>query len=288
MKFLGSENIYSDYGKSRVVVIPVPYEKTTTYGKGAKNGPKAILDASDYVEHYDIEEDRVVSKIGISTALPLRNINSPKELFNKIKKITDKVLADKKIPVYLGGEHTISAAAVSAVKERYPGLTVLHMDAHSDMRDVYYGTKFSHACAMRRIFEMGVPVISVGIRSQCLAERRFVKEKGIGIFYAHNILRNKRWFRQAINRLGRNFYLTFDVDVMDPSCVRATGTPEPGGFVWQEVVDFFKAVSKSKKQLIGMDMVELSPLKGDNASDFLCAKLICKILALFVYPRTAR
>ena len=179
--------------KSKVAIIPVPYEKTTSYGKGAAKGPAAILDAYGHVEDYEIEEGRVTGKIGISALPAVKNIKNPQELFARIKKITDKVLKDGKIPVYLGGEHTITAAIISAIKTTQPlragaGFSVLHMDAHSDMRDTYDGNKYSHACVMRRVYEMGVPIVSVGIRSQCFAEQQFIEKKGIKIFYSHNVL----------------------------------------------------------------------------------------------------
>lgn len=268
--------------KHKAVIIPVPYEKTTSWGKGAKNGPDAIISAFNYVEAYDIEENKVIDTPSINILPALKNINTYQKLSEKISKITDKVLNDRKIPVYLGGEHTITAAIIRTIKARRLDFSVLHMDAHLDMKDTYDGTKYSHACVMRRVYEMGVPIVSVGIRSLCSAEQQFAKRKGLNIFYSHQISNNKDWMTKAIKRLGNNFYLSFDVDVMDPSCVRSTGTPEPGGLGWYQAVDFLKAVANSGKRLIGMDMLELAPSRDDRASEFLCAKLIYKILTLFV------
>jgi len=282
MKNLYSEKMYSDYNSSKIVLVPVPYEKTTSYGKGTVKGPGAILEALDKVECYDIEEARVTSNIGIAQIKPLKNINNQKALFDKVESATNKVLDDNKIPVYLGGEHTISAAAVSALKKRRSDFCVLHFDAHSDMRDKYNGEKYSHACVMRRIFEMGVDSVSVGIRSQCFTEHEFIKNNGIKIFYAHQILKDPNWMDKAARLLSDKLYITFDVDVFDPSLLRATGTPEPGGLGWFEIVDFLKVVAKNNKELIGMDLVELAPTKDDIASNFICAKLIYKILTLFV------
>lgn len=268
--------------KHKAVIIPVPYEKTTSWGKGAKNGPGAIISALNHVEGYDIEENKVIDRPPLDILPALKNINTYQKLSEKIEKITAKVLNDGKIPVYLGGEHTITAAAVSAIRARRGDFTVLHMDAHLDMKDTYGGTKYSHACVMRRVYETGVPIVSVGIRSMCLAEQQFAKRRGLKVFYSHRILNGKGWMAEAMRRIGNNFYLSFDVDVMDPACVRSTGTPEPGGLGWYQTVDFFKAIANSGKRLIGMDMVELAPAKDDRASDFLCAKLIYKILTLFM------
>lgn len=266
----------------KVTIIPVPYEKTTSYGKGAKYGPGAISLALNYVEDYDIDENKVIDKASIEILPALKNINTYQKLSEEISKITAKVLKANRLPVYLGGEHTISAAIVSAIKGRRLDFSVLHMDAHLDMRDTYGGTKYSHACVMKRVYDLSVPIVSVGIRSLCLAEQQFAKKKGLKIFYSHQILNNKDWMAGAIERLGNNFYLSFDVDVMDPACVRSTGTPEPAGLGWCQTVDFLKAIASSGKRLIGMDMVELAPVKDDRASDFLCAKLLYKIFTLFL------
>jgi len=282
MKFLETENTKTGYKNSKAVIIPVPYEKTTSYGKGAKNGPAAILEASRYVEHYDIEENKLVSDIGISTLPALKTIKDTQGLFKSVAEVTDKVVTDSKMPVYLGGEHTITVAIISALKKHYSDLTVLHFDAHSDLRNTYNGSKYSHACVMRRVFDMGVPFVSAGVRSQCLEEHQLIKKEAIKIFYGHEIFNDPEWARRVIDLIGKRFYLTFDVDIMDPACLWATGTPEPGGLMWPEVASFFKKLSLSGKQMVGMDMVELAPIKGDHVSDFLCAKLISKLLALFV------
>ena len=289
MKFLGRENIYSDYDNSKAVVVPVPYEKTTSYGKGTIKGPHAILKASGYVEHYDIEEDMLISKIGISTLPAIKDINSPQRLYTEIKKVTCQILRDKKIPVYLGGEHTITAAIVSAFKTVHSSsFSILHIDAHSDIRDVYDGTKYSHACVMRRVYEMGIKIVSVGVRSQSYEEHEFIASVGangrspLHIFYAHEIHNDKRWVEKVIDKLGKNIYITFDVDAVDPAYIRATGTPEPGGIFWCDIVKFFQTLAKSNKTLIGMDIVELAPNRYDKISDFICAKLICKILGLLI------
>lgn len=256
--------------KSKVIIVPVPYEKTTSYGKGTKNGPAAILSAFKQVEQYDIELDKRTDKILIKILPAVKDI----------KKISYDN-SDYKLPIYLGGEHTITTAIISAIKTKRRDFSILHLDAHSDLRDTYQGKKYSHACVMRRVWEMGVPFVSVGVRSQSYEEREFIKKHHIRMFYAHQIYKDKNWIKKVINNLSKNIYISFDVDVFDPGAVRATGTPEPGGLSWQQVVDLFKAIKDASKHLIGMDIVELAPQKYDLASSFTCAALLHKTLAIF-------
>jgi len=269
------------------VIIPVPYEKTTSYGKGAKNGPSAIISALKYVEDYDIEENRIIDKASVKILPALKNLNTYQKLSDEIDKVTKKVLTSVGLPIYLGGEHTITTPIIAAIKKQHSDFTVLHLDAHSDLRDTYSGTKHSHACVMRRVYEMNVPIVSAGIRSQSGEESKFIADVGANgcsplcISYAHDIHKDKNWIEKAVKNLSKNFYLSFDVDVFDPSIVRATGTPEPGGLSWQQIVDLLTAVKEAKKHLLAMDMVELAPVISDHASDFTCAKLLHKIFALF-------
>jgi len=256
--------------KSKVVIIPVPYEKTTSYGKGTKNGPKAILCAFKQVERYDIELNRPTDNIAIKILPAVKDI----------KKINYD-FSGGNLPIYFGGEHTITAAIIAAIKTSRRDFSILHLDAHSDLRDTYGGTKYSHACVMRRIWEMGVAFVSVGVRSESYEESRFIKREGIKIHYAHQIHKDKDWIKKITKRLSKNIYISFDVDVFDPAVVRATGTPEPGGLTWYQVVDLFSAIKKANKNLIGMDIVELSPVKADLASSFACVALLHKILAIF-------
>jgi len=265
-----------------VIIIPVPYEQTTSYGKGAKRGPSAIISALNYVEDYDIDENKIVDKASIKILPALKGINTFQKLSKKIDYVTSKVLNSGNLPVFLGGEHTITAAVISAFKKHRHDFSILHFDAHSDLRDIYQGAKYSHACVMRRIFEMNAPAVSVGIRSQSLEEHKFIQKNGIHVFYASDIYKDKNWIKKVVNKLGKNIYISFDVDAFDPSIVRATGTPEPGGLTWHQVAELLSALKKSNKNLIGMDIVELSPVKTDLASSFTCAALLHKVLAIFV------
>lgn len=256
--------------KRTIIIIPVPYEKTTSYGKGTKNGPAAILSAFKQVEQYDIELGKRTDKIPVKILPAVKNLKDIK--YNH---------SVGELPVYLGGEHSITAAIIKAIAAKRRDFSILHLDAHSDLRNTYFGKRYSHACVMRRVYEMGIPFMSVGMRSQSYEECEFIKKQHIRIFYAHQIRKDKNWIKKIVNKLGKNIYISFDVDVFDPSVVRATGTPEPGGLTWYQVTELLSAIKKANKNLIGMDIVELAPIKTDLASSFTCANLLHKTLAIF-------
>jgi len=273
--FLEIEPEYSRYDDSKIVVISAPYEKTTSYGKGTKNGPAAILKASQIVEDYDIEAGfEPCKKLGIHTLPALRLSNDP---HGTVYRTVKKILADKKIPALLGGEHSISFGAIKAAKEAYPDLSVLQFDAHSDLRDSYHGDKHSHASIMRRAREM-CPAVQVGIRSQDLEEVYYLKEAGLmgSIFYTHEFDASR--IPEMVKQLSGNVYITFDVDVFDPSVMPGTGTPEPGGLLWYDCLKILKEVILSKN-IVGFDVVELSPKKGMEHCDFTAAKLVYKMIS---------
>lgn len=262
------------YEKARVVVFPIPFEATTSYISGTKLGPKAIIDASRHMELFDIELKKDLSRVGIFT---LPELSCSKESLEKaikeIKQATLKLLEDKKFILSLGGEHTISYGLISAFKEKYKDLSVLQIDAHTDLRDEFEETKYHHACAMRRVREMGLSITAAGIRSQDESEADYIKKEKIKtIFYAPDLPVSK-----IIATLSKHVYLTFDVDGLDPSIMPSTGAPEPGGLLWYEVLNLIKQVAKEKK-IIGADIVELSPLPGIVFPDFLAAKLAYKII----------
>jgi len=264
-----------DYEKAKVVVFPVPYEATTSYISGTKWGPKAMIEASRHLELFDIELKRDVSRIGIFTLPELScSKNSPREAVKEIKKVVTQLLKDKKFVLMLGGEHGITPGSVAAFKEKYRDLSVLQIDAHSDLRNEYEGTNFSHACAMRRVRDLGVAVTAVGIRSQEESEADYIRKEKI--FYAPKIPVQK-----IISTLSKNVYLTFDIDGLDPSIMPSTGTPEPGGLGFYEVLNLIKQVAKARR-IVGADLVELSPLPGMVAPDFLAAKLAYKIIGYSV------
>jgi agmatinase len=284
--FLAIEDEYSSYDKSKIVILPVPYEATTSYGKGTSKGPDAILNASHFVEFFDEEMKRELCfEKGICSLLPLDVKNKKGKLaLDYINKNVNKLIKDKKFVVTLGGEHTISTAPIKAHFDNFKDLSILHFDAHSDLRDEYENTKYSHACFASRVAEFTTDITQVGIRAQCIEEYRFIKEKGIRTFYAyeiHNGKYRKNWDDKVINTLKKNVYVTFDIDYFDPSIMPSTGTPEPDGFLWSETMRLLKKLGK-RKNVVGFDVVELAPVKSFPYPDFLTAKLVYKMLNYFI------
>jgi agmatinase len=273
--FGGLSRRHSNYKNSAIVILPVPFDKTTTWIKGSSKGPQAIMNASKHLELYDIETGSEVSVNGIHTACKVSGL-TPEVMVRNVYKKTRKFLADNKYTVVIGGEHTVSLGSIKAHIECFDKVSILHLDAHSDMRDTYEGTTYSHACVMARVKEMTDRIVSVGIRSMDASELEHINNKNI--FYAADIRKSKSWINNAAKKLSDNVYITIDLDVFDPSIMPSTGTPEPGGLGWYEVVDLLEHVSK-KKNIIGFDVVELCPSKN-IAPDFLAAKLIYKLLSL--------
>lgn len=280
--FLAIEKQYSSFENSKVVILPCPYEKTTSYGKGTSRGPAAIIEASHYVEFFDEETlKEVCFEQGIATLKPLNfeKLNSRKALdliHGNVKALIDS----GKFVVTFGGEHTISTAPIKAHFDSYEKLSVLHFDAHSDLRDEYEGSKYSHACFAARVVEFTTNITQVGIRAQCKEEYEFIKQKGINTFYAHQIRSegfDNKLIDTIIKTLEQNVYITFDVDYFDPSIMPSTGTPEPNGFYWDETMRLLRQVC-IKRKVVGFDIVELAPRKNLRFPDFLTAKLVYKIL----------
>jgi agmatinase len=284
--FLAIDEQYSNYDNSKIAILPAPYEATTSYGKGTAKGPMAILDASHYVEFFDEEMNRELCfELGICSLkeLDFKNKKGAKAL-QHIYKHVKKLIDDGKFVITLGGEHSISTAPIQAHYDTYQNLSILHFDAHSDLRDEYEGSKYSHASFAARVSEFTTDIVQVGIRAQCKAEYDFIKEKNIKTFYAYEIRNGKYgydWDSKIIDSLKENVYITFDVDFLDPSIMPSTGTPEPQGFYWDETVKLFKKLSQ-KRKVVGFDVVELSPRKDFSFPDFLTAKLIYKMLNYFL------
>jgi N1-aminopropylagmatine ureohydrolase len=283
--FLALDKKYSSYESSQIVVLPAPYEHSVSYGEGTKNGPKAIISASGYVEFYDDEtEKEICFERGIATLEPVDF--SDKVDLEALEMIQDKVLEllhDDKFVVTLGGEHTISTAPIKSHFEKYPNMSVLQFDAHSDLRDSYEGSIYSHACVMSRVAEFLNPkkITQVGIRAQCKEEAEFIKQNGVNTFYAHAIRRGlygEVWQDSVVETLSREIYVTFDVDYFDPSILPSTGTPEPDGFLYHETLEIFRKIKSSGKKIIGFDVVELAPQKNVTHPDILTASLIYKML----------
>lgn len=279
--FGGLEKKYAEYKTAKIVVLPVPYDGTSTYGKGADKGPDAIISSSGYVELYDIETHSEVYKQGIHTAPPLdiTNNTDPEEVNNKIQETARKFIKDGKFVVMLGGEHSISAGLARALSEKYNNLSVLHFDAHGDTRESYHGSKYNHACVMARVREFVPSLVQVGIRAIDMEEVKS-KKQNQHIFFAHEIAdpKNTAWMEKAIDKLTDNVFISIDLDVFDPAIMPSTGTPEPGGMWWYQFMTFMDMVIK-QKNVVGFDVVELAPVEGSPAPDFLAAKMIYQMLS---------
>lgn len=289
--FLGIEAQYSNLEDSKVVIVPIPYELTVSYGGGTAKGPEAILKASHYVELYDEETGReVYRELGIATLEPL-NLKglSEKDALGLIFDTCNKLISKGKFIISLGGEHTITQALIAPFANEYKNLSVLHIDAHSDLRNEYLGNKLSHACVMARVCEYLNPenLVQVGIRALCKEEAEFLKEKNITTLYSHEIRTGKydkfgkTWQEYVIKKLTENVYLTFDVDGMDPSIMPSTGTPEPNGLYWEEIMKLLSLLGKHKN-VVGCDIVELAPIEKLHHPDLTTAKLASKMINYFV------
>ncbi|MBI5216292.1 MAG: agmatinase [Ignavibacteriae bacterium] len=288
--FLAIEEEYSSFDSSKIVVVPAPYEKTVSYGGGTVDGPDAILEASHFVEFYDEETQReVFRELGIATLQPLNfDGMSDVEALETLYRTTKSLIGKGKFVVTLGGEHTISQATIAAYAEAYPDLSVLQIDAHSDLRMEYQGNKFSHASVMARVCEFLDPrrVVQVGIRAQCKEEAEFIKEKGVTTLYAHEIREGKytkvlkTWDEYVLEHLTDHVYVTFDVDGLDPSIMPSTGTPEPNGLFWWETMQLLRKIGK-RKTVVACDVVELAPVEGVHHPDLTTAKLVSKMMNYF-------
>jgi len=263
------------YDASAVVVVPVPYDKTSTWIRGADKGPAAVIGASVNLEFYDIETDSEVYKKGIFTD-ESPDVELPVEqMVRVVEQRVSGHLENGKFVVVLGGEHSVSVGAARAHVRKYPDTTVLQLDAHADLRDEYNGSKYNHACVMARIKEFA-PAVQVGIRSMDRAEFDGIEHGRV--FFAADIHNRDDWQRQAIEQLSENVYLTVDLDVFDPAFMPSTGTPEPGGLLWYDVLSLLRQLCESRN-LVGFDVVELCPNPSNRAPDFAAAKLIHKILS---------
>ena len=266
----------SSYENSKAVILPVPYDGTATYRPGARFGPRAIITASKYLDFYDDELKKNFSDIGICTLDELEVSFNPEETAESVYESVKRLAEDKKFPIVFGGEHSITFGAVKALKEKFPDLGVLHLDAHADVRA---NEKLDHSNVARKILEL-CPVSFAGIRSISVDEAEFIEENKIKIFSAREIM-EKRDFRGIISHLPENIYITIDLDVLDPSIMPSVGTPQPGGIGWYELIDLLKSAAK-EKNIVGFDIVELCP--SENISpDFLSAKLAYKMIGYKFY-----
>jgi agmatinase len=258
-------------------VVPVPYDLTSTYQPGSRRGPAAIIEASTNMELYDEELKKETYLAGIHTTLPLTvDARGPKQMINLVRRKIAKIAALNKIPVMLGGEHSISFGAVSALKEKYPQLSVLQLDAHADLRESYQGSPYSHASVARRISEI-CPLVQVGIRSLSKEEAEFLPQSKVKSYSADFASEKKNWYETICRDLSGDVFISIDLDVFDPSVMPSTGTPEPGGLYWRDILHLLRTVSRSCR-IRGFDVVELAPIPGMVAPDFMAAKLIYRLM----------
>jgi agmatinase len=272
------EGAFCDYDRSRAVVLPVPFERTTTYGKGTSLGPAAIIRASQSMELYDEELESEPFEQGIATLPPfLPESFDMAEALAEIENETSRHFAQGKFLVTLGGEHSLSLAPVRAARTTHGGIGVVQFDAHADLREDFEGTSYSHASVMKRIADEGFPTLGVGLRSLSTPEADLIRSQERPVIWGHQLENAAESFPQLLAQLPRKVYLTFDIDFFDPALVPATGTPEPGGGWWYPTLALLRTLFAAKT-VVGMDLVELAPLGNQPASDFLAAKLIYKCL----------
>jgi len=271
----GFEKKYSEYKNSKIVILPIPFDATSTWIKGSDKGPKAIIEASPHLEFYDIETGSEVYKNGIFTEKEIISDNS-EDMVKKAEESVSRFLEEGKFVVTLGGDHSVSNGPIKAYAKKFKNLSILHLDAHSDRRDSYHGSKLSHASIMARAEELTHNVVSVGIRSIEASEIKIFDKKKI--FFAKDIQDNDLWMEKAIKELSDTVYISIDADAFDPSIIPATGTPEPGGLQWYQTLKLLKKVAK-EKNIVGFDFVELCPLENNKVSDFVAAKLIYQLLS---------
>ncbi len=271
----------AEYDSSKVVILPVPYDSTTTYQAGTRNGPRALIEASRCLEFYDEETGKNFSDIGVCTLDEMEVVDDAGKMVNRVYEAVKVLLGDGKKTIVIGGEHSISSGSVKAHKEIYPDLTVLHVDAHADMRDELAENKYNHGCVARRISEM-CPLVSVGVRSIAEEEMEHIRSNcsRIKIFFAKDIHNSNSWMDEVVKSLGKNVYITIDLDAFDISVMPSVGTPQPGGLGWYQVLEFMRKIAAAKN-VVGFDVTELMPIPGNHAPDVLAAKLVYKLIGYF-------
>jgi len=284
MNFGGVDPAFSSFEKATFVVVPVPYDLTSTYQPGSRNGPLAILGASHHIEFYDEELGKETYIAGIHTLPPLEvDARGPAEMVKTIHQKILEIISSGKTTVILGGEHSVSLGAVWAMREKYPEISVLQLDAHADLRDSYQGSPYSHACVGRRILEL-CPLIQVGIRSMSAEEASFMAKNKVKAFSADFILKESHWWETICENLHGDVYITIDLDVLDPAIMPSTCTPEPGGIYWKDILRLVRETA-NRCRIRGFDVVELAPIAGMVAPDFLAAKLIYRIMGYLLTNR---
>jgi len=269
------EDKYARLENASIVIIPAPYDQTSTWVKGADRGPAAIIEASGNMELYDIETDSEVYLKGIYTAEAVDGRLYPGDMVETVRERVERHIENDKFTVVIGGEHSVSIGAIRANIEKHPDMTVLQLDAHCDLRDQYEGSEYNHACVMARVKEL-CPILQVGIRSMDSSEKKSLDKDRV--LFATDIHSSTDWIGWVVSKLSDKVYITIDLDVFDPSIMPSTGTPEPGGLLWYEVLTLLKTICNSK-DLVGFDVVELCPDERNKSPDFMAAKLIYKLLS---------
>jgi agmatinase len=286
-EFGGTMPTTTDFANARVVILPIPLDRTTSYVPGTRNGPHEILVASSHMELWDEETQTDVHSVGIYTLPEMEfPFASIEEVMREIHRVAAELVSRGKFPFFLGGEHSITAPIVEAVAKQHPGLSVLQIDAHADLRDSYMGTPYNHACAMRRVLDHA-RTTQVGIRSLSPEEAAAIPTLPTRVFYDYNMRQDPNWIDRVVDSLGEDVYITIDCDGLDPAIMPAVGTPEPGGLSWYEILGLLRRVIESRR-VVGCDLVELAPLAGNVAPSFLCAKLVYKILSYRFGPEVAQ
>lgn len=273
--FCGEDGYCLDYDKACIALLPVPYDGTSTWIKGSDKGPSALIEASGTLEMFDIETATDVSKKGIFTLEPVTEKQSPEKMSVAVEHAVSKLLDDKKFPVVVGGEHSVSIGAFKAMSKKYQNITFLQFDAHADLRKSYEGSAYNHACAMYQAKQLA-PIVQVGIRSMCEEESAYVNRDNM--FFRYQIRHNKDWQNEVLKRLSKEVYITIDLDVFDPSIMPSTGTPEPDGLLYHEVLSMIRKVEE-QCVIVGFDVVELCPSEQNKAPNFMASKLIYQILS---------
>ena len=273
--FGGIEDKYCAFESSAVLLQSIPFDGTSTWGKGADLGFDSFLEAAENTELYDIETNSEIYKKGIHILPTIGEDNSPEDVFKKVYQSTKGLLEQNKFLTFFGGEHSISIGILKAFYEKYPDITILQLDAHADLRPSYMGSPYNHACAVYDASKHA-NLIQVGIRSMDSTEVEHMnKEK---TWFAEDMFFSDEWIEKSLKQMTNKVYITLDLDVFDPSIMPATGTPEPGGMLWNPMISYLKRVFK-EKNVLGFDIVELAPMEGNPAPNFLAAKLYYKMLS---------
>lgn len=278
--FLGLDGPDASYAAARFAVLPIPYDATTSFSPGAREGPRAIIAASRQLEDYDVELGRESYRAGIATLDPLEpDARGPEAMHQRVYRAARKIVRDGKFLIGLGGEHSITSALVRAVRTKHKTLSLLQIDAHADLRDSYQGSPYSHACVMRRIHDLRVATVGVGIRSYSREEARFIRAAKKKIIPARLCHETETWIPDVVRSLTDPVYLTIDIDAFDPAYAPGTGTPEPGGLDWYQVTDLLAAVA-SQRRIVAADVVEVRPLPPSTVTEYLAARLIYRLIGL--------